>query len=110
LTAAQRVQDEVYGVRPVDLSEEEWSASLQKNFLCAHTELSEALQEMPWKEWRGPVGRPDFDARDLAIVEIIDALCHISNILNLLGVDDLELNDRYAKKVGYTRERDRGVS
>lgn len=106
LRNARQVQDEVYGLRPVDLEGEAWSAYVQRDFLAAHTELGEALQELPWKWWRGAAGKPDEEARERCVVELIDCLCHVSNIFVALDVTDDELEYYYNRKVAFTAERD----
>jgi len=109
LDAAADQQTAVYNHVPSAMTDEQWAGYVQRNLHQAHVELGEVAQELPLRPWRGPVGRPDAEARQRAIVETVDALCFISNYLFALGVTDEELNEAYAKKVRYTTERDGGA-
>lgn len=105
LGRARRFQEETYGTPIGDLEGKEWASYIRTNFLAAHTELSEAIQHLQWKPWRGGEHRPDPVNRDLAMVELIDALFFISNILVALGVTDDDLNAAYERKAAVNKRR-----
>lgn len=106
LRLARRTQREVYGTDPQSLSGTDWADYVTRHLHCAHVELGEAAQELPLKPWRGEVGRPTPAMIHAAAIEIVDTLCHVSNVLLALGIDDDDLNGIYAVKVAHTRDRD----
>lgn len=108
LAQARRVQVDVYGQDAMGMSREEWATYVTAQFHAAHVELGEAAQELPLRSWRPQFGNLDHatEARDRALVEMVDVLCFVSNVLVALDVDDDELNEAYDRKVSFTRTRD----
>lgn len=64
------------------------------NFAATVVELSEFLDEVPWKPWASNLDLQ----RKAAIGEIVDALHFIANLLRLLQVDGTELTLAYQAK------------
>jgi hypothetical protein len=105
LSRAKAVQAEVYGQDASAMGDHDWAAYQVTNLHAAHVELGEVAQEFSLKSWRG-IRRPTQPERERALVEIVDALCHISNVLVAIDVTDEELNEAYDRKVSFTRRRD----
>lgn len=105
LEIARRFQRDTYGTEIAQLSNKEWAEYVRWNFLAAHTELSEALQHLQWKPWRGGEKRTVGTDRDLAVREMVDVLFFVSNILNALGVTDEELEREYSVKQSINSRR-----
>jgi dimeric dUTPase (all-alpha-NTP-PPase superfamily) len=115
LKETRALQVESYGTDPVDLEGEDLAVFLRWNFLAAHTELSEALAELPWKPWsqkhkerlEDSRGLTEWDARDRAVDEIVDVLHFIANILVALDIDDEDINNGYINKMHINAQRQR---
>jgi len=110
LAKARATQREVYAVDPPALAPLDWVHYVVEHLHCAHVELAEAAQCLPLKQWRAGrlLGDPSDEQVEDAVDELVDALCHISNVLVALGVSDDVLNERYDRKVSYTAGRDGG--
>lgn len=75
---------------------------LKDMVLAAHVELSEALQEVDWKPWKGGTGEVD---RAKFVEEMVDVLHFCANILVAVGVTDAEIQEAYPAKTRVVRKR-----
>jgi hypothetical protein len=75
------------------------------NFTALYEELGEMSHELPWAPWKGHRGMLTVEARERALGEAVDALHFLGNILNALGVDDVDLSEAYMAKQAINRSR-----
>lgn len=100
------MQAEAYGIDTSKMDDKAFADYLRLNFLAAHTELSEALQNLEWKPYHGQQpGRPTGAERERTVVELIDVLHHVGNLFVALNVADAELEYEYERKSQRNRKR-----
>jgi hypothetical protein len=99
------LQVDAYGSDPELLDGKEFADFVMWNVLAAEDELHEMLAEIPWKPWSTRRERPDQDARDRAVNEIVDVMHFLGNLLVALHATGDELTKRYEEKmtVNYRR-------
>ena len=98
IDTAVQVQADVYGVEVLQLDGEAFAEYMRTNTLAAMVELSEFLQELPWKPWKDE-GRPDEDAYRRAVVELADVLIFVFNLAAALGVTGDRLEQAIVDKI-----------
>jgi hypothetical protein len=107
LMSTRWLQEVAYNTFPDQLEGDEFAEFMRFNALGLHTELSELMQEIPWKPWASVRGRPDEKHRRKAVVEAVDVLHFMANILTALRVSDEELTAAYRAKMIRNLERQR---
>lgn len=98
LARTSEVQERVFGIAPDALSDEDFAHAWETAAFSVGIEVAEATAHIPWKPWSTRRGRPSPADRELAVKELVDAAHFMSNLFNLLGVTDEELERRYAEK------------
>lgn len=105
LSTTRELQIESYGHDPTTLEGEEFATFVTWNSWAAVSELVEMMDELDWKPWAKLRGRPEQEARDRAVGEVVDVLHFVGNLAVALGLTDAELSQAYARKVQINRER-----
>lgn len=78
------------------------------NILAAHAELSEALEETPWKPWSSRDKKEMWHKnRDSFVSELVDVAFFLANAAIAAGVSDEEWNEKYQAKMEVNRKRQR---
>jgi hypothetical protein len=98
LNLAGELQVAATGGRPEDLEGEAFAKYVRDMVLGAQVELGEFIQELPWKPWKNDAGRPDADARERAVEELIDVLHFVLNLALAMRIDGDELIGAYTLK------------
>lgn len=99
------LQKDSYGHDPGLMEGEEFADFVIWNSFAAVSELVEMMDELDWKPWAKIRGRPEQEARDRAVGEIVDILHFVGNLAVALRVTDAELSQRYEAKMAVNRER-----
>lgn len=68
----------------------------KENMLAAHGEISEAVNEIPWKNWK-PVGYKEVD-RDALATELTDILQFVANAALCMDLTACELSGSLRRK------------
>lgn len=76
---------------------------LKEMILAAHCELSEALQEIPWKSWKV---KQEWDPKRLQ-EELVDVMHFTINLCLASGMDEDELYLKFIEKGAENRLRQR---
>lgn len=97
------LQEEFYGHKFEDFTEQELVEWVRINILAAEDELHEALSEISWKPW----ATKSYFNREAYLGEIVDVLHFVANLLAGARITDEELNAAYLEKMERNRERQR---
>lgn len=98
LESTRDLQTQSFGADPSELDGDEFAEYIRNMTLAAQVELSEFIQELPWKPWRAPNTRPDEIARERAVEELIDVVHFLANLFVALNVDASEIRESYEAK------------
>lgn len=105
LDETKSLQQLFIGTDPATLAGSARLEYLRTQVLAAVKELTEVLDEFPWKPWRKSQ-LPE--RRDKAVEELVDVLAFTANMLVMLGVDGDELTEKYKAKVRENVDRHYG--
>lgn len=105
LSSTAELQAEAFGAEPENAVGDEWADYVTWNCAALMTEMGEFMQELPWRPWKQPRGKPDRNARARAVMEMVDVLHFAGNLLIAMGVTDEELSAVYKRKQNENRDR-----
>lgn len=105
LAEQRRLQDEVFGLDPTDLSGEALVAYATFNALAVGREIGEALDHLKGWKWHSHV-TPYFDDRAAYVEELGDAVRHLLNLLLIVGATDEDLESVFRQKELTIRARE----
>lgn len=97
----KKLQEESFGVKLDELSDEERSQFIKDMILAATDELHEALAEVGWKPW----ATSRHINREAFVGELVDVLHFIVNLWLAVGATPEEVQDRYQQKANKNAKR-----
>lgn len=97
----KKLQEESFGVKLDELSEEARIVFIKDMILAATDELHEALAEVGWKPW----ATSRHVNREAFVGELVDVLHFIVNLWLAVGATPEEIQDRYQHKADKNAKR-----
>lgn len=97
----RKLQEESFGVKLDELSDEQRSQFIKDMILAATDELHEALAEVGWKPW----ATSRHINREAFVGELVDVLHFIVNLWLAVGATPEEVQDRYQQKADKNAKR-----